>query len=818
MQQEQQNETRALTAVTERAPQKRRPRRRSFFAVVSEEYVTRTHKSEQLLFDLVAAVLAGFLAVTHAVFGVYPFALALLCAAQGRVLWIYAGAAVGCWFLGAPGVLYLAVYTLALGARMWLSYPNRRRRLPESPALFRETGAERFSVCAFLSLGMALFELIETGFTAASALFALGSLFLAPLLCWLYLGVSLSGVEARQLFAKDEREAALFSRSRAEAAWCQVGALVLIYSAALAFSKVTFFGISVGTCLSAACVLFVSRRYGALRGCATGLAAGLAGPVALVPAFALLGLMFGLCAGAGMPCALAAAVVGGAGWAAYAGGLSGFLAVAPEFAVTSLVAWPALKGLSRVRLYPSPPPGEERADPGGPSPVSDPYEGALAAAFSSLSRTLRETAKEEKTPEKEERAAICRKIEEKYCHKCKEDVTKCGEKVGEALVTVAAKLSADGDFPTAIPEREDCAAYPHMIRELRAEWERRRGDGGRQNANDLFSADYALFAKVLEEAGKRRVAEAGENAALSSRLSEKLEEIGIGVRRVRVYGERRHRIELENVVWDGGDRDRAERLHAVCEEVCGRGLSPARMVYNGKNISYSLESCEHFRVARGMATLPGGEEPSGDVCRGFESDSVAYLMLSDGMGSGPAAARTASLAVTFFEQLLSAGCRRQTALGMLNHLICSGGEECSATVDLCSVDLCSGAVSFLKSGAAASFVLRGDTLYRIRARTVPVGLLPTPDAEQAGMEVEAGDLVILVSDGVLRSDDDGAWLRPLLDASRGDPDTLAARILAVAASMADTPDDRTVAVLEIRDAIAAERAAEKAAEDVRAAV
>ncbi len=125
-------------------------------------------------------------------------------------------------------------------------------------------------------------------------------------------------------------------------------------------------------------------------------------------------------------------------------------------------------------------------------------------------------------------------------------------------------------------------------------------------------------------------------------------------------------------------------------------------------------------------------------------------------------------------------------------------------------------MSFLKSGAAASFVLHGDTLYRIRARTVPVGLLPTPDAEQAGMEVEAGDLVILVSDGVLRSDDDGAWLRPLLDASRGDPDTLAARILAVAASMADTPDDRTVAVLEIRDAIAA--AEEKTQSEIKTAV
>ena len=113
-----------------------------------------------------------------------------------------------------------------------------------------------------------------------------------------------------------------------------------------------------------------------------------------------------------------------------------------------------------------------------------------------------------------------------------------------------------------------------------------------------------------------------------------------------------------------------------------------------------------------------------------------------------------------------------------------------------SFDLYEGKACFLKSGAAASFVFRDGALFRIRSRTIPLGLLRIVDSEEASFDVRAGDVMVLLSDGVLGESEDGSWLKDVLGAG-GDGETVARRIVETAMRRATSDDDKTAVVLRV---------------------
>ena len=101
---------------------------------------------------------------------------------------------------------------------------------------------------------------------------------------------------------------------------------------------------------------------------------------------------------------------------------------------------------------------------------------------------------------------------------------------------------------------------------------------------------------------------------------------------------------------------------------------------------------------------------------------------------------------------LRAGYTRTQALAVVNALMlmCTG-REMYATMDLCLVDLHTGEAAFEKMGACASYVVRSGEVRAMQAQTLPVGVLPEVEPGSLRMTLECGDVVILLSDGVLES-------------------------------------------------------------------
>ena len=197
--------------------------------------------------------------------------------------------------------------------------------------------------------------------------------------------------------------------------------------------------------------------------------------------------------------------------------------------------------------------------------------------------------------------------------------------------------------------------------------------------------------------------------------------------------------------------------------------------------------------------LSGGA-PSGDTLSLFETkDDFFYALLSDGMGTGERAAVASRVSCDFLRTMLRAGCGRKATIRMLNDLVRARGEECSATVDILVFDLLYGDAAFIKSGAAPSYIKRGREILRVRSRTMPLGIAKSADAERIHVTVEEGDVLILLSDGLVPEEEDPAWLLSLLsEESAADLGALCRRIMAEAVSKDPPPaDDMTVTAIKI---------------------
>lgn len=125
------------------------------------------------------------------------------------------------------------------------------------------------------------------------------------------------------------------------------------------------------------------------------------------------------------------------------------------------------------------------------------------------------------------------------------------------------------------------------------------------------------------------------------------------------------------------------------------------------------------------------------------------LALSDGMGSGISARQESHAALELMVESLRAGYTRAQALDVVNALMlmCTG-REMYATMDLCVCDLHSGETAFEKLGACASYIVRDGEVRTIGADTLPVGVLPDVESRSLRMTLQAGDVVVMMTDGV----------------------------------------------------------------------
>ena len=108
--------------------------------------------------------------------------------------------------------------------------------------------------------------------------------------------------------------------------------------------------------------------------------------------------------------------------------------------------------------------------------------------------------------------------------------------------------------------------------------------------------------------------------------------------------------------------------------------------------------------------------------------------------------------------------------------------------------------SFIKSGAAPSFIVRGKAVHRLQVGSAPIGIIRTVQTQATPFLLKEGDTVVMISDGILQNDPECEWLSEYLTgAGELTPEEIVYKIC-LHASEADTHDDCSAVALRILSA------------------
>lgn len=192
---------------------------------------------------------------------------------------------------------------------------------------------------------------------------------------------------------------------------------------------------------------------------------------------------------------------------------------------------------------------------------------------------------------------------------------------------------------------------------------------------------------------------------------------------------------------------------------CGRTFDGPFLASTEKMMTLTFRQKPGLSAAFGKSQIcKTGERLCGDASDCYVDESgKAVMMVSDGMGCGGAAAVDSNLAVGIMTRLLRSGFGFDAAMSVVGSaMMLKSGEESFATLDIVCIDLFTGQTDFFKAGAPPTYIRRCGRAERIHQSSMPVGILRGARLERSGTHLRRGDLVVMVSDGVVSGSDD--WL------------------------------------------------------------
>lgn len=193
-----------------------------------------------------------------------------------------------------------------------------------------------------------------------------------------------------------------------------------------------------------------------------------------------------------------------------------------------------------------------------------------------------------------------------------------------------------------------------------------------------------------------------------------------------------------------------------------------REIKGGKELLFLRK--ELFRIRLGSAAAScGNQKLCGDYFECFQTESKAYIILSDGMGTGGRAAIDSAMTVELFSRLIRAGVSLDTALNITNSALSVKSEDESiSTLDVAEIDLFDGSTVIFKAGAAPSFYTASGRIREIEIPSTPLGILPKVKFNRYSLKLRGGDTLVMVSDGILGCG--SIWLKDELKTFGGGPD------------------------------------------------
>lgn len=268
-------------------------------------------------------------------------------------------------------------------------------------------------------------------------------------------------------------------------------------------------------------------------------------------------------------------------------------------------------------------------------------------------------------------------------------------------------------------------------------------------------ADQLLgVSKVMDDFAKEIQKERENLDIHEEQIVDALRDTGVNIGHVEIYQLDEGNVDIEMSI--------STNEHGECEKIIAPMLSDILeetiVVKNIENnyypngyLSVSFGSAKQFVVDIGVATAAkGGALVSGDCYSTMEIGPGKFAVaISDGMGNGERAYLESNETLQLLQNILQSGIEETVAIKSVNSVLSlRSTDEIFSTLDLAMIDLQDATSKFLKIGSTPSFIKRGNHVKMVEASNLPMGILNEFDVDVVSEQLKAGDLLIMMSDGI----------------------------------------------------------------------
>jgi stage II sporulation protein E len=295
-------------------------------------------------------------------------------------------------------------------------------------------------------------------------------------------------------------------------------------------------------------------------------------------------------------------------------------------------------------------------------------------------------------------------------------------------------------------------------------------------------------------------------------ILEALQEFGVEIGHVDIYSLEKGNVDIEMSIPYCDGRGECEKLIApMLSDILGETIVVKReecAAYPNGYCHVAFGSAKAFVIETGVAhAAKGGGLISGDSYSMIELGAGKYaIAISDGMGNGERAHNESNETLRLLQQILQTGIEEEVAIKSINSILSlRTTDEIFSTLDLAMIDLQDASTKFLKIGSTPSFIKRGDKVIKIEASNLPMGIIKEFEFEVVSEQLKAGDLLIMMSDGVFEGPDHvenyDVWMkRKIKELQTNDPQEVADLIMeeVIRTCSGRIQDDMTIVVAKIK--------------------
>ncbi|MCL2611315.1 MAG: SpoIIE family protein phosphatase, partial [Defluviitaleaceae bacterium] len=262
---------------------------------------------------------------------------------------------------------------------------------------------------------------------------------------------------------------------------------------------------------------------------------------------------------------------------------------------------------------------------------------------------------------------------------------------------------------------------------------------------EIVHHNFSAFSEIIENLAK----ELSQDFKFQEWAEQRIEkELGLRCIVVEIKFQR-----FEVIISYGDFSENPDNIEEKVSKILGRKMIRDES-FNLRDIKLIEEP--RFRVQTGYSSrTKENSEESGDshsflITRGH----YAISMLADGMGSGKKAKEESMKTLQLLEQFIGCGFDKEIALKMINAALMQNGEEdIFTTIDICQMDLYTGVCEFIKLGSATTYIIRDESVFAVRNKALPIGIINEVDVEISKKRLKEGDKILMMTDGVTENGD-----------------------------------------------------------------